>query len=151
MDPHALPAGCPEPVSLVTAELLKNGLLGVAILVLVGVVIFLFKRSERQADRLTSALEAKEKENAAKIKELDEQIEALVQRHIGKAETWVDKGQELASKLNGFLETIAREVRERGRDNAGVENLVREQHRETREALLREVRDTIIRAIRNER
>jgi DNA anti-recombination protein RmuC len=158
MNQQATPAGCPEPVSLITAELLKQGLLGLAIVILILVIIFLFKRSERLAGEHKTALETKDKENAAEITKLSEQKEALVQRHVGKAETWIEKSQELSARLNSFLETIAREVRERGSEkNPALEALLREM-KDMRDALLRQINDTmirekdaIIREIRNRR
>lgn len=151
MDQRLAATGCPEPVSLITAELLKQGLLGLAIVILILVVIYLFKRSERLAGEHKASLETKDKENAAEVAKLNEQKEALVQRHVGKAETWIEKSQELSARLNSFLETIAREVRERGGErNPALEAILREV-REIREALSRELKDTIIREVRNRR
>lgn len=148
MERQVVPAGCPEPVGLITAELLKYGLPGLAVLVLIFVVVFLFKRSEKRDEDHRTALEAKDKENSAEVATLRAQIEALVQRHMGKAETWIEKSQDLSARLNSFLETIAREVRERAGDR-GFD--LQAFMRETRETLLRDIRETIVREIRSNR
>lgn len=81
------------------AHLFLYGPLGILCLVLLRGVIVLYKAKERQA-----------KEFQEKIAELQkahqDEMTAMVQRHIGKAETWVEKGNELASNLTGLVKNL---------------------------------------------
>lgn len=71
-------------------QLLVNGPLGLVCLILLYAVRHLYKALENERAQHR------------------EEIKALMERHIGKAETWVEKGHELANSLNSVLTSLAK-------------------------------------------
>jgi hypothetical protein len=77
-------------VEQIPAALLAHGPLGLLCLLLLGAVRHLYKQKESADDRHRT------------------EMNALMDRHIAKAEAWAEKGTELAQNLNRVLDSITR-------------------------------------------
>lgn len=80
-------------VEQIPAQLLAHGPLGLLCLLLLYAVVHLYKKQREMEEKYRADLNA------------------LVDRYVAKAETWVEKGTELASNLNKVLESITRAPR----------------------------------------
>ena len=80
----------PTEVAETASRLLEQGVLGSVCVLLIVALVFIWR--------------AKEKADA----EHKIEIKALMERHIAKAEEWVEKSQLLATDLNRVLDTIAK-------------------------------------------
>ena len=85
----------------VATKLVVYGPLGIFCFILIAAVVYLYRAKEKQSSQFQ-----------AEIKQINEthkeELNSLMQRHIGKAETWVDKGNELATSLRAVLESIVK-------------------------------------------
>jgi len=85
----------------VATKLIVYGPLGIFCFLLMLAVIYLYREKEKQSTQ--HQLDTKQLTESYK-----EELNALMQRHIAKAETWVDKGNELATNLHAVLESFTR-------------------------------------------
>lgn len=99
-------------MEVVVPKLLIYGPLGVICVILLFGLIALFKAKEKQSkddedarENLRREYQAKEREMVAKHQE---EMNVMMQRHITKAENWVEKGNDLATTLNKTLESLVR-------------------------------------------
>ena len=89
-------------------KLFVYGPLGIICVILLYAVIKLYQAKEKLALDKDAALEKKD-DALEKIRvEHRTEMQALVDRHIAKAEKWVEKGNELATNLHAVLESIVK-------------------------------------------
>jgi hypothetical protein len=99
-------------VEAVVPKLLVYGPLGIINVVLLYAVIALYRAKEAQSKACEIAKEELRKEYQEEARKLvalhKQEQDALMERHISKAETWVEKGNELANNLHKVLEALSK-------------------------------------------
>ena len=93
-------------------KLTVYGPLGIISVVLMYACVVLYRSEKNCTKECAERIETLQENHREQIRELTTahktEMSELVTRHITKAETWVEKGNELATNLNHVLDSIAR-------------------------------------------
>lgn len=102
----------------VAPSLIVYGPLGIITLVLLYAVVALYKSKEAAQKEHRTTLEKLHKDYQARESAVaaahKREMDDLMTRHITKAESWVEKGTDLANNLKGVLESLSQSAHREG-------------------------------------